>query len=177
MSAKKIQLKHVALILFVGVALILGYYGLRSLDVRQLNKDLHELRQKITLEQLAEVDFLEKQKHLEGSYDLVAFVEELYAGAQRAGLDNHDVTTSQAGISNRGRNSRRGNNVQGAGLKTSRLQVELRGSFRQIAEYLKAVEASQAYKQITHFEMAPDDGLIKMTLMIDLYQQQEEGRA
>ena len=97
-------------------------------------------------------------------------MESLYNCAQRAGVTDHEVITSERRDQVQTRRSRkRQGQGGGEGLKVNRLQVSLRGDFRSVAEYLRGVQELERLQKIVRFDLAPDQTSLKMLLILDLY--------
>lgn len=169
MKSARADIKRIALVMVVGVAVILGYYGYRYNSIEKFRQELREVQQKITDLQRAELELVEMHRALDRPTDLVDFIEELYQAARIADLIEHDVTTSTLQQINQ-TNRRRQQGTQGEGLKKSRIQVNLEGRFQNIANYLQTVQSSRQFKRVAHFEMSPGQNSAKMVLLLDLYQ-------
>ncbi len=167
---KQVSMKQVGFIVLIGIILMSGYHFYRQAAANPLADELREGRTKITRKQLEELEVLEQSRLLPKATDLASFVESLYDCAQSAGVTDHEVTTSKQREQVQKRRSRKSQRQSvGDGLKTNRLQISLSGDFRSLAEYLRKLQELDRLKQIDRFDITPDKGSLKMSLLLDLY--------
>jgi hypothetical protein len=162
------DLRKVLIIVSVGVVVISAYYLLRQIPSTATAGRLHELQQTISSLKLKQLETDEALQRYAGDADLPGFVERLYAGARKVGLDGHEVTTGLGRSYTPTRRRSRPGDLDEA-LKNSRLQVVLHGTFREIAEYLSEVNKIDRIKQISRLDLSPDKGRVKGVLVLDLY--------
>lgn len=167
---KRLGIIQFGVIVIVGIALLSGYSLARQGMTSRLNGELSEIHEKISRQQLVDVQIREQRLRLSGATDLASFVESLYACAQLVGVTDHEVTTSRRREHSQVRRSRKSQR-QDAGeiLKVNRLQVVLHGDYRSLAEYLRKVGEIDRLKQVVRCDITPDKGSLKMLLLLDLY--------
>ena len=167
---KPLGIKQVGIFALLVVVMISGYSFYRQKATNPLIGELHETREKINRKQLAELEVREQVQLLPKKTDLASFVESLYNCAQRTGVADHEVTTSERREHAQTRRSRKSQRQDaGEGLKINRLQISLHGDFRSVAEYLRCIQELDRLQQIVRFDLTPDQGSLKMFLLLDLY--------
>lgn len=159
-----------------GIALLLiaaataGYLFFRQGEIRRLDSELQVLRDKAGKQQAMQKQLDEDLRLLAGDGDMASFVENLYTCARQAGLSDLEVTTAQRRDPLQSKRSRTSTgSAGGAELKTSRLQVVIRGDYRSLAEYLRLVDGIARPKQVNRLEMTAEGPAIRMLMLIDLF--------
>ncbi len=167
---KSLSMKQMGILALLVIVAMSGYYVYRQKATKPLIGELHETWEKINRQQLAELEVREQLRLLPKASDLASFVESLYKCAQRAGVTGHEVITSERREQAQTRRSRKSQR-QGAGeeVKINRLQISLHGDFRSVAEYLRSIQELDRLQQIVRFDLTPDQGSLKMLLLLDLY--------
>lgn len=160
-------MKQIILLTLIGILLAGGFYLNRQIEVKRLQSELTSLQtEKLALQQGA-IAAAEMEKTYAATVDVAAFTEALYGSARDCGIRDHEVTTNRQRAEQqprRGRSRRQQNT-----LKTHRLQVDLSGSFKQIAEYIAQIQKLEAYKKIATLELLPGEKKLGATISIDLY--------
>jgi hypothetical protein len=162
-------MKKIVLFTVIGILLAGGFYLNRQSAIDQLRSELSSLQaEKLALQQTAvDIAALETQYATATTADVSAFTEALYGCARQVGIHEHEITTRNlpAEVRTRGRRSK----MNMGDLKTNRLQVELSGSFRQIAEYINRVQKLTDHKKINAIALLPGEDKLAATVTIDLY--------
>lgn len=158
---KKIVLFTV-LILFVASGLYFGYA--RKTD--SLHSEYDNIHAKKLLLQQDALDVAELSRKYGGTADIVAFTEAIYGCARKAGIDDHEVTTSQH---REEQQARGGRGKKGNTLVVHRLEVSLSGEFQRVAEYIDQLQKLKDYSRISHLTLIPAEKVLKAKMRIDLY--------
>jgi hypothetical protein len=162
-------MKQIILVTLIGILLAGGIYLNRQNEVRRLRGELSGIQtQKLALQQAdIETAKLEKKCGTAATVDIASFTEKLYGCARQSGVSKHEVTTKSLPAELRVRRGR--SKKSSLDLKTNRLEVEISGSFRQIAEYVNKAQKLSEYKRISSIKLLPGEKKLGATFTIDLY--------
>ncbi len=160
-------MKQIIFFTMVGILLAGGFTLNRQIEVKRIQSELTALQaEKLSLQQEAQ-EAAEMEKTYAATVDVAAFTESLYSSARQTGIRDHEVTTSRQRAEQQVRSGR--SRKQQNSLKTHRLQVDLSGGFRQIAEYIAQIQKLEAYKKIARLELLPGEKKLDAAISIDLY--------
>lgn len=163
-------------VLIVVAAVLSGYLWVRQGRISRLDSELRAVQAKVATQQAMQQQLALSARQLGSDSGVAEFVEDLYACANRAGIDDIEIMTAQRqdAFTPRQNRPQPGKN-RPVELKTSRLQVLLRSDYRSLAEYLHQVDALPRTKRFSRLEMTAEGAAIRMLVMIDLYSLKENG--
>jgi Tfp pilus assembly protein PilO len=94
-----------------------------------------------------------------------SFIEDLYTAAQQSKLMSHEASTENATSRPAARSS-----AQSDELNHYRFKVNLEGSYRSIAEYIRRVQNIERLKRVTEIKLTPGkQGAVTGNLSLELY--------
>jgi len=163
------------LLLLVGLLFFLPYQQVRKNASREIRQELDVVlaEKKVLIDGKRELAELIKQ--YSDRTDVAAFVEQMDRYARQTGISDYELSTGSTGSG--GRTGRGSGRVSRIGLDVSKMRVALSGGYRNIAEYLRLVQAINSPKKITALEMSPGEGVMKLTMNIELYSYREENES
>lgn len=92
------------------------------------------------------------------------FIEELYSAALQSKLTSHDASTENTASRSTTRST-----AQPEELSSFRFKVNVEGSYRSIAEYLRRVQNIERFKRITDIKLAPGKQGVTGSLTLELF--------
>ena len=93
-----------------------------------------------------------------------SFFEDLYSAAQQSKLASHDASTENPASRPTARGS-----AQPEELGSFRFKVNVEGSYRSIAEYIRRVQNIERFKRITDIKLAPGKQGVTGSLTLELF--------
>ena len=93
-----------------------------------------------------------------------AFIEELYTAAKQSKLTSHDASTESSALRSAPRATK-----QTDELSRIKLKINLEGSYRSIAEYIRRVQNIERFKRLTEIKLVPGQHGVTGSLNLELF--------
>lgn len=93
-----------------------------------------------------------------------SFIEDIYTAAQQSELTSHDASTEITASRSTARGA-----VQPNELSSFRFKINVEGSYRSIAEYIRRVQNIERFKRITDIKLAPGKQGVTGSLSLELF--------
>jgi Tfp pilus assembly protein PilO len=93
-----------------------------------------------------------------------SFIEDLYTAAQQAKLTTHEVSSENTATRPSSRVA-----SQADELSRFRFKVDVEGSFRSIAEYIRIVQNIERFKHVSAIQLAPGKKGVMGTISLELF--------
>ncbi len=92
------------------------------------------------------------------------FIEELYTAAKQSKLTSHDASSENSAS----RPAPRGSN-QAEELSKIQLKINVEGSYRSIAEYIRRVQNIERFKRLTEIKLVPGQHGVTGSVNLELF--------
>ncbi|MBC8018055.1 MAG: type 4a pilus biogenesis protein PilO [Verrucomicrobia bacterium] len=93
-----------------------------------------------------------------------SFIEDLYTAAQQSKLSSHDASSENTAPRSTARGAAQSNE-----LSSFRFKINVEGSYRSIAEYIRRVQNFERFKRITDIKLAPGKQGVTGSLSLELF--------
>jgi Tfp pilus assembly protein PilO len=155
----------VAYLLFLTIVM-LAYRSDRTKKTKQLKAEIARVDAEKDKNRKGEAELARISRLIPAESNSTGVIESLYGYAKDSGLTEHYVATE---ADNR-QTSARPNAVNDSGtVTTNRIKINVAGSFRQIAEYIRRVQSMQRFNRITEFKLTPAENMVKGTLTLEIF--------
>ena len=150
-------------LLILAVALPL-YRLKRNAADRRLQSEISSAKGEIEKINTAALEMDRLRRLFPAETSSASFIEDLYTAAQQAKLTTHEVSSEN----NATRPSSRVAS-QADELSRFRFKVDVEGSFRSIAEYIRIVQNIERFKHVSAIQLAPGKNGVMGTISLELF--------
>lgn len=155
--------------MLVGLAALALYLHFRKPVFEKLQQEVRTMQAEESEMRIANMEMEELTNRYSVKADVPGFIEELYRFADQAVIEDHQVTTRGKQGPVRQQVPAAGRNKTVAGLDITRLEVVGHGTFRNIAEYLRLVQAADSPKRIIEMRIVPGQDSLQLNMVLELY--------
>lgn len=160
------------IILFIYLLLLAIFLSVyrsgRAKKVKALRAQLAQTQSEKEKIRRGEAELERLSKQFPPKANLPSVVESLYRFAKDSGIKVHEVST-EGGKRQAAARPGSAQKDNPATVTTSVIKVNLAGSFREIAEYIRQVQNMERFNRISEFKLTPDDERIKGSLSIEFF--------
>lgn len=150
-------------LLMLAIALPLYRLKRNSVDKR-LQAEINATKNELAKIKAAAMEMEQLRRLFPAEADTSSFIEDLYSAGQQSKLTSHEVSTD---ISGPRPSARKGSQPEELG--TYRFKINVKGSYRSIAEYIRRVQNLERFKRITNIKLAPDKNGVAGNLTLELF--------
>lgn len=147
------------------IAIALPVYRLkRNKTDKLLRGEISVSKKEVLKIKSAALEMEQLRKFFPAEAGTTSFIEELYLAAKQSNLKSHDASTDSTAA----RSTTRGS-AQPDELSSYRFKINVEGSFRTIAEYLRRIQNIDRFKNITEIKLIPGNQGITGHLTLELF--------
>lgn len=160
----------VVFVIFLGLAAVLSFvYSMeRSRAIGRIRMEMESLH----LQQQQRPPTVSEPENLGRMFppraELPLFVDGLYEYARKSGIRNLEVQT----LASKEKIQRTGGRKEEKKtrlLRAYQLRIQMEGTYRNIAEYIRLMQNSERFTRILELEIEPGKDLLKAAMMLEIY--------
>ncbi|NTV12728.1 MAG: hypothetical protein HGA96_02150 [Desulfobulbaceae bacterium] len=156
--------------ILVGLGLLLGYLKMRHGHLKKIQAELETTQSQRNDLLAADREVAELVKRYGAGADVPAFVEQMHRYSRQLGLAaDYELSSSQKNLGGGRRSGGASPGATGSSLTISRMRVAMAGEYRDIAEYLRLLQADKSPKKIIDLKIVQEKGVPKLNLNLELY--------
>lgn len=147
------------------LAIALPLYRLKRNSVdKRLQAEISATRSELAKIKAATLEMDRLRRLFPAEARTETFIEDLYSAAQQSKLTSHDASTENSMARPSARTG-----SQPEELSSFRFKVNVEGSYRSIAEYIRRVQNIERFKRITEIRLAPGKQAVAGSLSLELF--------
>lgn len=147
------------------LAILLPLYRLkRSSANKRLQAEISATNMEIAKIREADQEMVKLRRLFPAEANTSSFIEDLYTAAQQSKLTSHDASSENKESRSQNRGS-----AQAEELSSYRFKVNVEGSYRSIAEYIRRIQNIERFKRFTDIKLAPGKQGVSGTLSLELF--------
>ena len=161
--------KTLIVCMLVGLSLLLVYMKVRQRDLKKIQGELATTMTQRNDLLKANQEVAALVARYGAGADIPAFVEQMHRSARQVGIgDDYELSSDQKN-SFAARPGGGNQKAPAAALEVSRMRISLHGEYRDIAEYLRLLQADKNPKNFTDLKMVQERGVPRLNLNLELY--------
>lgn len=162
--------KNLTVVIIVGLCLLFAYVQVRH---RHLKKVQVELANTLALQNdliKANREVTDLVKRYGAGADVPTFVEQMHRYSRQLGVAaDYELSSSQKNSGGGRRSSGASQGAAGSNLVVSKMKVSLDGEYRDIAEYLRLLQADKNPKKFIDLKISHQKGVPVLNMNLELY--------